>query len=164
MDLTFEIWDPTLQKDIDKLEAVQRRAARFIKQDYKSREPGCVTRMLSDLNLPPLQDRRKQLRLQFLYKIVSGQIPAIPAEKFMKPVRDRRTRRPKVYEGFQTANIVDQHARNNSRCFEVNLGTTDVFRNSFFPRTIRDWNSLEDRVVRAESIEEFKTLLSTRAH
>ena len=28
------VWDPHLQKDIDKLEKVQRKAARFIKRDY----------------------------------------------------------------------------------------------------------------------------------
>ena len=32
------VWDPYLQKDIDKLEKVQRRAARFITGDYTSRE------------------------------------------------------------------------------------------------------------------------------
>ena len=28
------IWDPYLQKDINKIEKIQKRAARFIKQDY----------------------------------------------------------------------------------------------------------------------------------
>ena len=57
------IWDPYLQKDIDKLEKVQRQAARFISGDYTSRDHGCVTQMLTDLHLPPLQDRRKANRL-----------------------------------------------------------------------------------------------------
>ena len=48
------IWDPFLQKDIDKLEKVQRQAARFISGDYTSRDHGCVTQMLSDLHLQPL--------------------------------------------------------------------------------------------------------------
>ena len=37
------IWYPYLQKDIDKLEKVQRQAARFISGDYTSRDHGCVT-------------------------------------------------------------------------------------------------------------------------
>ena len=40
------IWDPNLQKDIDKLEKVQRQAARFISGDYTSMDHGCVTQML----------------------------------------------------------------------------------------------------------------------
>ena len=45
------IWDPHLQKDIDKLVKVQRQAVRFISGDH-----GCVTQMLTYLHLPPLQD------------------------------------------------------------------------------------------------------------
>ena len=37
------VWDPHQQRDIHKLEDVQRRAARFIKQDYGSRQPGSMT-------------------------------------------------------------------------------------------------------------------------
>ena len=66
------VWDPYLQKDIDKLEKVQRQAARFITGNYISREQGCVSQMLAELNLPPLQDRRKANRLTFFYKVVEG--------------------------------------------------------------------------------------------
>ena len=55
------IWDPYTNKDIDKLESIQKRAARFIKHDYKSTESGCVTNMLKDLELKPLQERRKHV-------------------------------------------------------------------------------------------------------
>ena len=66
------VWNPHLQKDIDKLEHVQRQAARFITGDYTSRDQGCVSRMLADLQLPSLQDRRKTNRLVFLYKVSRG--------------------------------------------------------------------------------------------
>jgi hypothetical protein len=51
------IWDPYLQCDIDRLEKVQRKGARFITIDYKSRDLGCVTRMLTELDIITLQDR-----------------------------------------------------------------------------------------------------------
>ena len=47
------VWDQYYQQDIAKLEREQRQAARFITKDYRTREPGCVNRMLQDLNLPP---------------------------------------------------------------------------------------------------------------
>ena len=72
------IWDPHVQKEVDQLERIQRQAARFITRDYFSKEPGCVTKMLKDLNLPSLQLRRRNLRLSFLFKVVEGMIPAIP--------------------------------------------------------------------------------------
>ena len=77
------IWDPfDHKKDIDKLEIIQRQAARFVTRDYRSREPGCVTKMLKDLDLATLQSRRRNLRLSFLFKIVVGLTPAIPPDKY----------------------------------------------------------------------------------
>ena len=72
------VWDPYYQQDTEKLERVQRQAARFITKDYRTREPGCANRMLQDLNLPPLAERRRQARLGLMYKITGGLIPAIP--------------------------------------------------------------------------------------
>ena len=43
------IYDPNLQTDIDRLERIQKQAARFITSNYISKEPGCVTKMLKNL-------------------------------------------------------------------------------------------------------------------
>ena len=59
------IWDPYIEKDVSKLEKIQRKAVRFIKNDYRSRTPGSVTNMQKELNLPTLQERRKEKRLCF---------------------------------------------------------------------------------------------------
>ena len=72
------VWDPYYQQDIEKLERVQRQAARFISKDYRTREPGCVNRMLQDLNLPLLAERRRQARLGLIYKITGGLILPYP--------------------------------------------------------------------------------------
>ena len=58
---------PFLSRDTEKLERVQRQAARFITGDYHSREEGSVTRMLYMLELETLQRRRSMCRLFFLY-------------------------------------------------------------------------------------------------
>ena len=56
------VWDPYYQQDIEKLERVQSQATRFIAKDYRTREPGCVNRMLQDLSLSPLAERPAQER------------------------------------------------------------------------------------------------------
>ena len=58
MDYSCVVWDPYLRKDIDKLENIQWRAARFVKNDY--RRDSSVTAMLQDLKWQPLVaiDRR----------------------------------------------------------------------------------------------------------
>ena len=78
------VWDPYLKQDVDCLERVQHQAACFIKREYRTRETGCVGHMLQELNLPPLQERRKQQRLTTLYKIVKGHIPAMPPGNFFQ--------------------------------------------------------------------------------
>ena len=35
LDYSSTIWDPHLQQDIDRIENIQRRAARFVQSDYK---------------------------------------------------------------------------------------------------------------------------------
>ena len=52
------VWDPYHQQQIQQLENVQRQAARFATGNYYSRDPGCVTSMLHQLEWEPLQHRR----------------------------------------------------------------------------------------------------------
>ena len=85
------IWDPYTNTYIDKLESIQKRVARFIKHDYKSRESGCVTNMLKDLELKPFQERRKHIRLTMFYKVVK--VPAIASEDYLKETRNKRKRK-----------------------------------------------------------------------
>ena len=42
-------WDPYLQKDIDKIERVQKKALHFIMCKYQYRKEGVVTKMLEQL-------------------------------------------------------------------------------------------------------------------
>jgi hypothetical protein len=174
MEYSSMVWDPHHQTDIDKLETIQRRGARFVTQDYRTRTPGCVTNMLRTLDLPPLQDRRKNQRLAFFYKVVGGQLPGIPPEMYMLPIKGKRLIKPKNDPQFRTQNMVNQMARKNTRCYslrqqssgkptqrEETIPQSEVYKNSFFPRTTREWNNLEDNIVTAESIEAFKQRLAT---
>ena len=83
---------------------VQKQAARFIKTDYKSRFEGCVTSMLEDLKLPTLQQRRLESRLVMLYRVVRGMVPAINADEFLVPLRNKRNIKPRLCPDFQTTN------------------------------------------------------------
>ena len=150
------VWDPYLQKDIGKLEKVQRRAARFITGDYISRDEGCVSQMLTSLNLPPLQERRKANRLIFFFKVVEGLVPAMQSHDFLTPVRGKRLVKAKQYTDCISKNIIDNHVTNNSKCFKPVQCNSDNYKNSFFPRTIIDWNHLDDKLVRAETVDSFR--------
>ena len=55
-------WDPHQEYLQEKLEGVQKSAARFVTSDY-SYEVGSMTNIMNQLNLVPLKERRKQNRL-----------------------------------------------------------------------------------------------------
>ena len=59
------VWDPYLQKNIDELERVQRRAIRFItgEYNYKSMTLGTIGKLQDNLQIPSLENRRKAIRL-----------------------------------------------------------------------------------------------------
>ena len=68
LDYASIIWSPYTQKNIQLIESVQRRAARFVANDYSSSTS--VTNLLSDLCWKPLSHRRNELRLLMFYKII----------------------------------------------------------------------------------------------
>ena len=153
------VWDPHLQKDIDKVEKVQRRAARFIKNDFRSRHDGAVTSMLTELDLPSLEQRRRDNRLCFMYKISKGLVPAIPATDHLTRLRDKRKKKSNpAYKDYETVNFVDKYQNLHENCYKTIDSRTTVYRNSYFPRTVADWNQLGD--TSQPTLESFKRSLS----
>ncbi|XP_071177850.1 uncharacterized protein [Mytilus edulis] len=62
LEYACSVWDPYLQQDIDSIEKVQRRAARFVTNKY--RNTSSVGNMLQHLEWRSLSDRRKDSRLK----------------------------------------------------------------------------------------------------
>ena len=121
------VWDPYLQKDTHKLEKVQRQAARFITGNYTSRNQDCVSQMLAELNLD-----------------------------FLTPVRGKRLIKSKQYTDCVTSNIIEKQSTNNNKCFKTAQCKTEIYKNSFLPRAIIDWNHFDDNIVRTETVESFR--------
>ena len=137
MEYSSTVWDPALQTHITALEQVQRRAARCACNDYHSRTPGCVTKMIDDLTWEPLEVRRRHERLGMLYRIQHNLVD-IPIDRYLQ-VSDSRTRGP-------------------TKFFQERISDA-TYSNSFFPRTVRDLNRLPVKIVSAASLEEFRSLL-----
>ena len=159
MEYGATIWNPYLQGDIDKLERIQNRAVRFIKKDYKSRDPGSITSMKKDLEIDTLEERRLSLRLILMYKVVEGLAPALPTDKFVQFSKRKRQIKPKQFADHISTNIVDKRVCNNSKGLELPSCRTPQYKHSFFVDTVIHWNHLPDSVVHADSVEAFKTAL-----
>ena len=136
--------------------------ARFISRDYTTRYPSCVTTMLTDLELPSLQDRRRNIQLVYFYKVVEGLVPAIPPQQYLSPLNSGRTIRANSFSDYTTCNIVERSACHNTRGYSVPTSRTDQYKNSFLRRTSIDWNHLCDSIVFCDSVEGFKSTLNSR--
>ena len=129
------IWDPYTNKDIRNLEKIQRRAARFILNDYSWYTS--VSHLLLDVNLPSLQSRRSNSKAIMLYKIIHNLV-SLPT-KFLIP------------------NTSVTHHHNHS--FQLPYSRIDALSHSFFPSAIRIWNSLSSTTIDCCSLESFKQSL-----
>ena len=128
------VWDPHLQDEIKKLEAVQRRAARFVCSDYGRQSS--VTRMLERLEWDSLQTRRRTIRLTLFGKVLRGEV-AVPTEDILYINRSNTRAGARGHY---------QHIRAN----------TETYKQSFFPRTLKDWNELPINCTSATSADAFK--------
>lgn len=156
------IWDPYQQGDIDRLERVQRRAARFISGNYTSCEEGFMTRLLEELELPALKTRRKTDKLCTMYKIVNSQFPALQHDQFLTLLPTRRRVKPTQYRDHIDDNIIRNQVNNNSKAFKYIHCKTPQYKHSFFPSTIIDWNGLTDMQVCAQNVDIFRRRLACR--
>ena len=127
---------------------------------YKTREEGCVTRMLETLELSSLEERRNINRPVFMYNVVEGLVPAIPADVFLKPQKPKRQIRSRKFTDYISKNLVDRHSVNNDRSFMVETCKTEQLKQSFFVKTVVEWNQLVTEVVRAETVESFRDALT----
>ena len=119
--------------------------------------------MLKNFQLPSLEERRKQLRLIFLYKVVEGLVPAVPPQQFLKPKQNnKRQIRAKRFADCISNNIVAKSETCNSKAFEIPRSYTDQYKQSFFVSTLIDWNHLDNSIVSSSTIDSFKKKISLR--
>ena len=110
------VWDPTTHSNIHSLEQNQKRAARFVMNDHMTRTPGCETRMQEDLEWDTLQNKWRNSRLFMLYNILQ-QLVDVKKETYLQSGDSRTLGGHKFYQERTTC---------------------EVYRSSFFPRTVID--------------------------
>ena len=134
------IWDPYHQGYKNKLELVQRRAARFICKDI--RRQSHISDMLKDINWKMLEDRRTISRLTLLYKSVHNKVAINIDEHYTNHEKGNITT-------SKTSLIFITHptARKN------------WYRCSFMPRTVVEWNHLPATIREAQSVDTLRVKL-----
>ena len=128
------VWDPHQVNHRDRIEMVQRRAARYVTNRYHN--TSSVTSMLEDLGWETLQSRRTKANLKMFYKIENKLVDIDMSDYVEKSHTSTRS--------------------NHSKKYRHVAAKRSYFKGSFFPRTVPVWNSLPAHVAEAPSLVSFK--------
>ena len=134
LEYAVTVWDPYQEFLIDQMEMVQKRGARFVLQNYTKTDS--ITDMLHQINWDPLRQRRKNARLKMCFNIYYKQIPSPEL-------------RPVLETPYYFGKCDHEHK------IKLKTAKTTMFHQSFFPRTIREWNSLTTDSVNSKTAAKF---------
>jgi len=129
------IWGPHFSLDKQRLERVQRRATKMVPAlkdiPYKDR--------LKKLRLPSLEYRRRRGDMIQVFKIMTGK-ERLQSDLFFVEAKGSST-------------------RGHSYKLKIPLAKTRIRGHVFSSRVVKDWNSLPERIVMSESVNQFKSNL-----
>ena len=139
LEYAVQFWSPPLRKDVERLEAVQRRATKMIPS---IRQLGYEAR-LESLNLYSLETRRLRGQLIETFKIFQG---------FTKV----------DYSDLFTLN--NSQTRNNGWKIDLKRYNTSLCGNFFTYKIGNIWNKLPAEVVNSDTVNQFKRKLDKIIH
>ena len=124
----------TKQNNIDKLEKVQRRAARVTTNTYT--RMSSVTTLLQNLKWTPLSERRARSKCTLLYKALHGdiQIPTDNLKLTQAPTRQQQN-------------------------FYIPFARLKPYKHSFYMNTIRLWNKIPPPIRNSPTLPVFQKAL-----
>ena len=131
LEYACQVWDPHLMKDKHKLESVQKFGLKFAARRWDAG----YSELLDLFNLPTLEERRIHLKLGLLFKILHNlcYFPNLP------PFREN------------VGSLREPHDQQ----LAVPLARTNSYHYSFFPHTLRTWNSLDSSCVTTNNYVSF---------
>lgn len=133
LEYSSTVWDPHSKQNVDKIEMVQRRAARFVFGNYSYH--ASPTAMIKELGWQSLAERRAKAKAVMMYKVQNDMI-SIPQTLFQQYSR---------------------HSRRSQAVFILPYCRTDGYKFSFVPTCIKIWNGLPPQVRDSRSLNSFKT-------
>ena len=111
----------------------------FVVQMVQRRAARYVTNRYHNTSWTTLQERRKHSRLLMMYKLKNNIVRVDASSKLIPNERPSRN--------------------NNEQALRIPSCKTTARKDSFYPRTIKEWNTLPNCTVSAPSPESFKAQL-----
>lgn len=128
------VWDPYQVYLINKLEAIQNKALRFIYSRYSRNDS--VTLLRNRAAIQTLETRRRVASLKLMYLLYHDKL-AVNKNDYLKEPYQRSSR------------------LNHTKCIRPYITRCDTYKFSFFPFTIEKWNALPHACMNVESLEAF---------
>ena len=119
------VWDPYQHNQVDQIEAVQKWSGCRIHQEQLWIHIS-VSQMKHDLSLEPLCERRKHHRLHIFHKAVNTNIALPVPSYYLHPTPPTRN--------------------STSSSYIQLMAHRDYYAQSFFPKTIKQWNSISPQI------------------
>ena len=132
LEYACQVWDPHLARDKGALEKVQKFACKLATSKWDS----SYEELLRLVDVQPLQDRRLELKLGILFKLVHN-LCFFPEGSWSYHPNCRNSR--------------NSHSLQLSRP----LAHTNSYMYSFFPHTVSNWNMLDNKTVTCTSYKSF---------
>ena len=142
MECAAAVWDPYTKDNQKKMEMVQRRAARYVHNDY-SRDSSVMV-MIEELGWRSLEQRRADIHLIMFYKIVYGLVAVDLTNQLTPVIHQTRHLHPMAF-------LIPSESKNYTQ-------------QSFLPRTIVQWYNLPAEVATATSLDSFKSGVQMLTH
>ena len=136
------VWSPHTDQNIDKLEMVHRRAARWTLHNYSTY--ASVTEMIQSLSWRSHEQRRSDYRLCLFCKIIHGLVAIDLPPYVVHPLRILRNSHPFAFRQIRT--------------------TVNYYKYSFYPLAIVQWNRLPSHIALLPTLGSFKRAMCAVDH
>ena len=137
LDYALTAWNPHTSRNIDKIESIQRRAARFILRYYGYGTDSHLSyKITHTLKWIPFQHRRTIYDLVTFYKIRGKH------SNISSPVKVKKSPRQ-----------VDKY-------LHIQALHSEAYKYHFFNRTVRTWNIIPTQAMTTNNINTFKKLIT----
>ena len=144
MEYASTIWSPYTKQNTQKIEMIQKRAARWVKNNLNYSTYDSVSTMLDNLGWRSLENRRIDSGLFMFHRIIYGYVGIQIPTYFEKPQRFTRHMHPLSYKQIHTDAV--------------------YYQQSFYPATIVLWNKLQSEIVQMDDLDSFKEGVSKINH
>ena len=134
------VWDPHTKKYIEELEKTHKNAARFVTNNYNYIS-GNTKNNMNKLGWIPLEEQRARNKVNLFYKGIHNTID-IPTDQYQTISHRIKTR------------------QNECQMYNIPYSKINCHLHSFFPSTIRLWNSVPTGIKASETTEAFKQALT----